>query len=132
VFAELLAGCATEDTASVAVLFADSAAEESASRISLLMASWLCGMSRYLLLEEKFCWLSELSFVGPFGTVSDVGSVDISPSQANIVTDVTIPSDVAIAFLAMDESFVPLSTFFFSIFKRELLSPIHSLKNTLF
>ena len=126
-FAELLAGCATEDTASVAVLFADSAAEESASRISLLMASWLCGMSRYLLLEEKFCWLSELSFVGPFGTVSDVGSVDISPSQANIVTDVTIPSDVAIAFLAMDESFVRLSTFFFSKFKTKLLLPLRLL-----
>ena len=122
-FAELLAGCATEDAASVAVLFADSAAEESASRISLLMASWLCGMSRYLLLEEKFCWLSELSFVGPFGTVSDVGSVDISPSQANIVTDVTIPSDVANAFFAMEERFTRFSTFFFSIFKTKLLLP---------
>ena len=80
-------------------------------------------MSRYLLLDEKFCWLSELSFVGPFGTVSDVGSVDISPSQANIVTDVTIPSDDANVFFAMDERFMRLSAIFFSIFKRKLLLP---------
>jgi hypothetical protein len=95
------------------------------------MASWLCGMSRYLLLDEKICWLSELSVEGLLGSVSGIGWSAMSMPQAMNVADAAIPSDVAIAFLAMDESFVPLSTFFFSIFKRELLSPIHSLKNTL-
>ena len=45
---------------------ADWAAEDSASKTSLLIASWLCGMSRYLLLDEKSCSLSELSRLGLF------------------------------------------------------------------
>lgn len=108
------------------VLFADIAAEERASRTSLLIASWLCGMSRYLLLDETSL-LSELAGVGSFVFVSDVGSVDISPSQANKVTDVTIPSDVANVFFVTEERFTRLSTFFFSIFKTKLLLPFHSL-----
>ena len=153
-FAELLAGCASEDAGTIAGLFAGSAADESASRISLLMASWLWGMSRYLLLEENASLL-ELSGVGVWG--GSCGSIGLVPtsspprgswfssdellsmgmttwpevgeelsSQAFSVNAADKPNVAAIAFLAMDESFVRLSTFFFSIFKRELLSPIHS------
>ena len=71
-FAELLAGCASEDAGTIAGLFAGSSADESASRISLLMASWLCGISRYLLLEEMSL-LSELSVEGLLGSVSGIG-----------------------------------------------------------
>ena len=109
-----------------AELFTDSAADESASKISLLMASWLCGMSRYLLLEEMSL-LSELSVEGLLGSVSGIGWSAMSVPQAMNVADAAIPSDVAIAFLAMDESFVRLSTFFFSIFKTKLLLPLRLL-----
>ena len=152
-FAELLAGCASEDAGTIAGLFAGSAADESASRISLLMASWLCGMSRYLLLDENASLL-ELSGVGVWG--GSCGSIGLGPtspprgswfssdellsmgtttwpevgeelsSQAFNVNAADKPNVAAIAFLAMEESFVRLSTFFFSIFKTKLLSPIHS------
>lgn len=136
-----------------AELFADSAAEDSASKTSLLIASWLCGISRYLLLDENASLL-ELSEVGGWGgSCGSIGLVPTSPprgswfssdellsvgmttwpevgeelsSQAFNVNAADKPNVAAIAFLAMDESFVRLSTFFFSIFKRELLSPIHS------
>ena len=128
--AELFAGCATENAASVAVLFADSAAEDSASRISLLIASWLCGISRYLLLDENAS-LSELSGEGALGGSCDsIGSVLMSPPlQALNEYTADMPSVAAIVFFAMDESCVLWATIFFSIFKRELLSPMtHNIK----
>jgi hypothetical protein len=91
------------------------------------MASWLCGMSRYLLLDEKFCWLSELSVEGLLGSVSGIGWSAMSMPQAMNVADAAIPSDVAIAFLVMLERFMRFSTFFFSIFKTKLLLPLRLL-----
>ena len=106
---------------------ADWAADESASRTSLLIASWLCGISRYLLLDENASLL-ELSGVGVWGgSCGSIGLVPTSsPLQALNEYAADKPNVAAIAFLAMDESFVLLATIFFSIFKRELLSPIHS------
>ena len=114
-FAELL-GCAAE-------LFAGCTAEDSASRISLFIASWLCGISRYLLLDENES-LSELSGEGALG--GSIGSVP-APSQEMNEAVVAMPNVAAIVFFAMDESFALLATIFFSIFKRVLLSPIHSI-----
>jgi hypothetical protein len=48
-------------------------------------------------------------------------------SQAFNVNAADKPNVAAIAFLAMDESFVRLSIFFFSIFKTKLLLPLYSL-----
>jgi hypothetical protein len=92
------------------------------------MASWLCGMSRYLLLEENASLL-ELSEVGVWGgSCGSIGLVPTSsPLQALNEYAADKPNVAAIAFLAMDESFVRLSTFFFSIFKTKLLLPLHSL-----
>ena len=124
--AELFVGCTAEDAGVVAELFvADCAADDNASRISLLIASWLCGISRYLLLDENTS-LSELSGEGAFG--GSIGSVP-APSQEMNDAVVAMPNVAAIVFFAMDESFAPLATIFFSIFKRELLSPMtHNIK----
>lgn len=129
--AELFAGCTAEDAGIVAELFtAGCAADDRASRISLLIASWLCGISRYLLLDENAS-LSELSGEGAFGGSCDsIGSVLMSPPlQALNEYTADMPNVAAIVFFAMDESFAPLATIFFSIFKRELLSPMtHNIK----
>jgi len=124
--AELFAGCTAEDAGIVAELFvADCAADDNASKISLLIASWLCGISRYLLLDENAS-LSELSGEGALG--GSIGSVPAPPQEMNDAV-VAMPNVAAIVFFAMDESFAPLATIFFSIFKRVLLSPMtHNIK----
>lgn len=124
--AELFAGCTAEDAGVVAELFvADCAADDRASRISLLIASWLCGISRYLLLDENAS-LSELSGEGALG--GSIGSVPAPLQEMNDAV-VAMPNVAAIVFFAMDESFAPLATIFFSIFKRVLLSPMtHNIK----
>ena len=141
---ELLGGCTAEERGCVTEDVADWAAEDSASKTSLLIASWLCGISRYLLLDENASLL-ELSGVGVWG--GSCGSIGLGPtspprgswfssdellsmgtttwpevgeelsSQAFSVNAADKPNVVAIAFLAMDESFVLLATIFFSIFK---------------
>ena len=121
-FAELLACCVAE------LFAAGCAAEDSASKISLLIASWLCGIARYLLLDENASLL-ELSGEGVLGcSCGSIGSVLMSPSlQALNEYIADMPSVAAIVFFAMDESFAPLATIFFSIFKSVLLLPQHIL-----
>ena len=111
-----LLDCCVDDEIAFSVLLEDSAAEESASRTSLLMASWLCGMSRYLLLDEKSSLL-ELSGAGSLSGMSEIiGSPDSAQAMREAVA--AMPRVEAIVAFLTEESFMLPLTFFFSIFKR--------------
>ena len=81
-----------------------------------------------MLLDENAS-LSELSGEGALGGSCDsIGSMPAPPQEMNDAV-VAMPNVAAIVFFAMDESFAPLATIFFSIFKRVLLSPMtHNIK----